>query len=464
MGPGDENGTLPGAEKLMEFGQDHVLHPFLAESVTPAPDGKSITFKLRKGIKFSDGSDFNATAVLWNYQRGYDSGKLQYKDKVKSMQAVDDYTFVMNITDYDNQLLNSYGWVPIFSKVAWDKAGSTDDARKAWATNNVVGTGPFTLKEYKKDDHMTWVRNPNYWQPGKPYLDGIEIKYVPDAMTASLQMESKQADFWEGGTITQWSALSKKGFKLQGSSGLPITIYINETATSKFKDQRLREAVEYALDRPAMAKALGQGYFTPLEYSIGPDMWGYDATYKGRQFNPAKAKQLLADAGYPNGLKISLTAMNTNTDAATAIKQYLDQAGFQTDIDLADAGRFFPMYWKLGGPGGWPDLLLFLQASSPNTFVCLHRTFGPEPKTIITNYVEPPDLTAYFFESRKLTTIDEMKKASFKITTDWFAKYALVVPTWEAPSLYVIQPYVHTTYQFESVICRYWAEEWMEPH
>jgi peptide/nickel transport system substrate-binding protein len=464
MGPGEENGVLPAEERLMDFGPDHLPRPHLCESQTVAPDGKSVTYKLRKGVKFSDGSDCNATAVVWNYQRAYDSGKMQFKARVKGIRATDDYTMVIDIENYDSQMQYELGWIPIFSKVAWDNAGTTDDARKAWARKNVVGTGPFILKEYKVDDHMTWVKNPNYWQAGKPYLDGIEIKFIPDSVTAATTMQAKQADFWEGGSITQWADLSKKGFKLQGSSGLPITIYINETENSKFKDQKLREAVEYALDKPAMAKALGQGFYTPLENSIGPDMWGYDPNFKGREYNPAKAKQLLADAGYPNGLKINLTALNTWGDQATAIKQFLDQVGFQTNIDLADPGRFFPMYWKLGGPGGWPDLLLFLQASSPNTFICMHRTFGPEPKTVITSYVEPKGLTDYFYESRKLMTIDGQKKAAATIATDWFAKYALVVPTWEQPSLYVIAPYVHTTYQFESVICRYWADEWMDKH
>ncbi len=464
MGPNEEGGVQYAQEQLMQFGPDHLPHPRLAESQTVAPDGTSVTYKIRPGIKFSDGTPCNAEAVVWNYQRAYDSGKMQFKARVKGITAVDDLTVRIDISNYDSQMQYELGWIPIFSKVAWEKSGNTDEERKNWARNNIVGTGPFMLKEYKRDDHMTWVRNPNYWQPGKPYLDGVETKFVPDAVTAAAMMEAKQADFWEGGTITQWADLSKKGFKLQGSSGLPTTIYINnKDATSKFTDQRVREAVEYALDRPAMAKALGQGYFVPLEYSLGPDMWGYDKNFKGREYNPAKAKQLLTDAGYPNGLKIKLTCLNTWTDQATAIKQYLDQAGFDVDIDVADAGRFFPMYWKLGAGGGWPDLLLFLQASSPNPFICLHRTFGPEPKTIITSYAEPKELTDYFYESRKFMTIEEQSQAADKIAK-WFFKDCLVVPTWEAPSLYVIQPYVHTTYQFESVICRYTEDEWMDKH
>jgi len=158
MGPGEETGVMPAEEKLMEYGWDNDIHPFLAESVTVDKDKKTITFKIRKGIKFSDGSDLNAEAVAWNYEMGNATNKLQYNDRLESIEVADPYTMVLHLKQYDRMLLSSFGWVPIFSKVAWEKAGSTDEARKTWARANIVGTGPFILKEYVKDDHMTWVK------------------------------------------------------------------------------------------------------------------------------------------------------------------------------------------------------------------------------------------------------------------------------------------------------------------
>lgn len=462
MGPGDELGAMPALEKLMEYGWDNDIHPFLAESVEVDKTNKTITFKIRKGIKFTDGSDLNAEAVAWNYKRGDETNKLQFNDRLESIDVIDDYTMVLRLNTYDRLLLSSFGWVPIFSKAAWDKSGNTDDARKNWARANVVGTGPFILKEYIKDDHMTWVRNPNYWQPGKPYLDGIEIKFIPDAVVASTMMEAGEADMWTSGSTAKTQGdLAKKGFVLQGSTGTPITIYFNnKDVNSKFTDKRLREAVEYAIDKAAIAKAIGYGQYPVCENSAGPDMWGYDPNYKGRQYNVAKAKQLLAEAGYPNGVKIKLTALLGWEDSAQAIKRYLDDAGIQTEIDMADAGRFFSMYW---GQAGWQDLLLFLQASSPNTYICLHRTFGPEPKTVIASYVDPPELIQMYRESRSAETIDEMKAWAKKII-DYMAQEALVVPLWETPSNYVIQPYVHTTYLKNSVVARFHADDWMDKH
>ncbi len=462
MGPNEETGTVFAQERLMEYGYDNDIHPFLAEDVIIGDDGKSITFKLRKGVTFSDGTPCNAEAVAWNYRLGDETNKLQYNDRLESIEVVDEYTMVLHVTSYDKLMLSSFGWVPIFSKVAWDNAGSTDEERKEWARSHIVGTGPFILKEYKKDVRMVWERNPNYWQPGKPYLDGYEIVFIPDPVTASAMMEAGEADMWTSGSSVKFQRdLADKGFKLQGSTGTPYTLYFNnKDSESYFTDKRVREAVEYAIDKATIANALGFGDFIPLENSAGPDMWGYDPNYKGREYNVEKAKQLLAEAGYPNGIQVKLTAMIGWEDTAQALKQYLDDAGIQVEIDMADAGRFFSMMWF---GVGWPDMLLFLQASSPNTLICLHRTFGPEPKTRMTSFVESEELTQMFYDARIPETIDEMKAAAKKIV-EYYSQEALLVPLWEVPSNYVIRPYVHTTYLKNSVVARFCADDWMEEH
>ena len=156
MGPGDEIAVLPAAEKLMDYDQNKQLVPFLAESVAVAPDGKSITFKLRKGIKFHDGSDFNAEAVAFNYQLAKDTKRLQYDPRLARIEVVDTYTLRLHITGFTNQLLHSFGWVPLFSKAAWDKAGGGNlEKSKEFARANCVGTGPFKLAEYKRDNYIS---------------------------------------------------------------------------------------------------------------------------------------------------------------------------------------------------------------------------------------------------------------------------------------------------------------------
>ena len=141
MGPGDEIAVLPAVERMMETNENRQIAPLLAESMEVGKDRKTMTFKLRKGIKFHDGSDFNAEAAAWNYQLYKDTKRLMFDDRIESIEVVDDYTLVLHITDYNNQFLFGLGWVPMYSKAAWEKAGGGDiEKSKAWARSHCVGT------------------------------------------------------------------------------------------------------------------------------------------------------------------------------------------------------------------------------------------------------------------------------------------------------------------------------------
>ena len=460
MGPGDEQAVMPGAERLMEYNQDRELVPFLAESVTIAKDLKSITFKLRKDVKFHDGSECNAEAVAWNYQLNKDAKRLQYADKLERIEVVGNYTLRLHITHFTNQLIYSYGWLPIFSKAAWDKAGGGNTEKsKEWARANLVGTGPFKLAEYKRDNYLRWVRNENYWQQGKSYLDGIYIRYIPDPVTARSMMQAKEADMWYGVPIKDVDALARMGFP-NIQLGMPRAIFFNtKDPNSKFLNKKVREAVEYALDKPAMAKALGFGYYTPLASLAPPGEWGYDPAFKGRTFNPAKAKQLLAEAGYPRGLKVSLLALSQYpyTDEVQAIKRYLDDVGIIVDPDLADPGRFFDSLWLKG----WPDMVIFGAGRSANTLVNFHRQFGPEPMSNYASFKRLPELTALAEKSLTINDVNGQKEIT-KQLVDLMYEELPALPLFLVPQAIVVQPGVHVTWVKIQMVTRYAGDEWIE--
>ncbi len=462
MGPDDSRSMLPAAEKLMDYNQKEQLAPFLAESVTVAPDGKSITFRLRKGIKFHDGSDLNAEAVAWNYQLAKDSRRLQYDNKLLRIEVVDSLTVRLHISQYNNQLLYSFGWVPIFSKQAWDKAGGGNlEESKKWARANIVATGPFKLAEYKRDNYLRWVRNESYWQSSKPYLDGITVRFVPDPVTASTMMLAGEADMWSGWPPEKSQIeLEKRGLVRQSGYGMPRMLFINnKDPNSKFQNKKLREALEYALDRPAIAKALGFGYYVPLTMVAPPGSWGYDSEYKGRPYDPAKAKQLLAEAGFPNGLKVKLLAMAVPPwpDEAQAVKRYLDDAGISVDLDMADPGRYFSSMWQ----SGWPDLLLGLMGMDPVFLVSFHRLFGPEPMSNLASFRRPPELVSMAERSLALKTETEQKDVTKQLVR-LMADDALAIPLYTVPRAFLVQPNFHTTFLKEHVVTRYTADEWLD--
>ncbi len=464
MGPGDEIAVMPGVERMMEYtNADKQIRPLLAESVDIDVDNKTITFNIRKGVKFHDGSDLNAEVAVFNYNIYWEVGRLQFSPKILSIEVVDEYTMVIKLNEYNNQFIDGLGWVPIYSKVAWDKAAGGDfEKGKEFARANCIGTGPFILKEYKRDDRIIWEKNPDYWQEGKPYLDGIEVRIIPDAVTAKAIMEAGEADMWGGVPIRDQVDLLEKDFVRQSGFGTPGIIYIdNKSPDSRFKDKRLREAVEYALDKEAIAKALGLGYFTPLTMVAPPGEWGFDPDYPGRPYNPDKAKELIAEAGYPDGLKVKMLILQgaASQDAGTALKSYLDEVGMEIELDVADPGRFFGSIWL----NGWDDLAVFLTGMDFNYLATFFRQFGPDPFANYANFERPQELIDMCNQAYQAFDEASQKEWAKKLVR-YMADECLVVPTYLTPSSYIIQPYVHTTYLQEMMVARKTCDEWMDPH
>jgi ABC-type transport system substrate-binding protein len=456
-GPQDLTAMFPAVEALMEYTSRRELKPFLAQSVDIDERKLTITFHLRKGIKFHDGSDLNAENVAWGFNFAKEMKRLQYGDKLKSVEILDEYTVRLHLTEYNNQIIHSFGWQFQMSK----KAYTTKD--KDWLRANIVGTGPFKLVEWKRDSHIKWEKNKDYWQRDRPYLDGIEIRYIPDPVTASSLIHAKEADMWTNVPVRHQAELEKKGFiRRYGYAGLPAMIYLNTTDPNKpTGKQKVREAIEYGLDKAAMAKALGFGYYTPLKMTAPEGEWGYDPNYKGRPYEPEKAKQLLAEAGYSSGLKLKLMSMNAPPwpDQAQAIKRYLDEAGFNIEIDLADPGRFFGSVWGTG----WDDMVIFFTGLDPNYLVTFQRWFSHDPATNLVSFKRSPELVALSKESITYgKEADQM--AITKKLIRLIADEACIIPLWNAPAAYMVQPYVHSHYLDEGLIRWRTFDDWMEKH
>lgn len=457
MGPQDSTEAFPAVECLMELNKERKLEPFLAESVNIDPNKKTMTFRLRRGIKFHDGSDFNAEVCAWNLQLVKDTKKMQFSDQIKSINVVDNYTVVLHLNQYHNQMDFAYGFTRMWSKVAFETKG------KEWCRTNPVGTGPFKLVEWKRDAHIKWAKFDGYWQKGKPYLDGIETHYIPDPVTASAMMQAKEADIWTNPPVKDQADLEKKGLQRCAYwPALPNILYFNTTDPSKpLAKLKVREAIEYAIDKAAIAKALGFGYYTPLKMTAPATEWGYDPDYKGRSYDPAKAKQLLAEAGYASGLKLKLLVMTAPPwpDEAQAIKRYLDDVGIMVEVDLADPGRFYNSVWVTG----WEDMALFFTGLDLNYLTTIHAWFGHEPKTNLASFKRPPELIAMSKES--ITYVDEtMQKSISKKIVRLIADEALMVPIFNVPAAYIKQPWVHTDYLQTGFIRWKLYDTWMEKH
>ncbi len=472
MGPTDHTLVFPGAENLVEATAQREsgtgVEPWLCESVDDNPQNLTITWHLRHGVMFHDGTEMTATDVQWNFQVIIDAKALPHADSLKGMRVVDKYTLVMDLNSWSNQLMPDWGYWPVVtSKTAYDKAAAGDPAKgKDFLTNNIVGTGPFILKEFKRDDHLTWVKNPNYWIKGRPFLDEIDVKIIPDPVTAQTLMQAKQADIWAAAPASSVADLEAAGIKRQQAwPALPWGIWVNTgNPQSKWQDIRLRQAVEYSLDKAALAKSIGFGIYSPLPALPMPGEWGYDPNYNPRPYDPAKAKALLADAG-KTGLKINLLTLNdpVTRDIGTALKQMLDAGGFQTNLDVADPGRFFGST-QFVQPGVDQDLMWWLTGGMDSNYLQTYfRWFSSTPFTNYTYLGRTPEQIAMDKQAAAATTVAEQKDWTGKLMK-YLGDNALIVPVYLAPAYAMQQPWVHST-EYEAGFTRWDTQEiWMDAH
>jgi peptide/nickel transport system substrate-binding protein len=329
--------------------------PGLAESWEVSPDGLTYTFKLRQGVKFHDGSDFNAEAVKFNFDRWMDKnnplhskeGYEYYNDMfggylgdethvIKSVDVVDPYTVKFTLNRPLAPFIQNLG-MSCFA-IASPKALKEMGPEKF--NENPVGTGPFVFKEWKRNDTITLEKNPNYWQPGLPKLDKLVFKVIPENTARLTALTSGEIDLMDGlNPDDAQTVKDNKDLQLILRPSMNIG-YVGFNVEKKPLDNpKVREAIAYAINKPAIIEAFFAGLGEPAVNAMPPSIWGWNGDIKDREFNLDKAKQLLAEAGYPNGFKIKFWAMPVprpympdGVKIAEAIQQDLKKIGVEAEI------------------------------------------------------------------------------------------------------------------------------------
>jgi len=334
-GQTDGQTSSQGLETLFIFDKQYNLVPLLATGYTTDPVGKTITITLRKGVKFHDGTDFNATACKWNLDEYRSGGRPELKS-VASVDVVDDYTVRINLSKFDNTIVNSLSNGAdagrMISPAACTKNG------KAWAEKNPVGTGPYIFVSWEKDVAVKWKRNDNYWG-GKPYIDAIVQNRSADATVALMDFKAGNRDVTAGVAPTDAKTLEKEGKYLmiippQGQ--VPALAGFAGDPGSPFSKLEVRQALSYAIDVKSLSDGFGLGYYIIQNQWAVPGTWGYNTSLAGYPFSLQKAKDLLTKAGYPSGFKTTLSFYNTGqiqVDESTAMQSMLKAVGIEVTLN-----------------------------------------------------------------------------------------------------------------------------------
>jgi peptide/nickel transport system substrate-binding protein len=300
-------------ETLIEFGeQDTELAPGLATEWSNSEDGLTYTLKLREGIKFHDGTDFNAEAVKFNFDRWASGDKehyyyynSQFGDRIKEVKVVDDYTveFVLNsplAPFYKNLAMSPFA---IASPAAIEEFGDK-------FMENPVGTGPFVFKEWKRNDKITIVKNEEYWQEGLPKLSQVIFRAIPDNSARLNALSSGEVDLIDGVNFSDVGTIEANA-DLQTFYRPSLNIaYLGLTSTrGPLKEKLVRQALNYAVDKEALIDAFYAGAAESAKNPMPPVVAGYNDDVVDYEYDPEKAKELLKEAGYEDGFEMELWAM-----------------------------------------------------------------------------------------------------------------------------------------------------------
>ena len=354
--------AAPAIETLFRVDTTGNTVPWLAESSRNDVKGKSVTITLRKGVKFHDGTDFDAAAVKWNLDQAI-AAKTQGTEMFKSVDVLDNFTIRINLTEWNSTIITtlSQSVGMMISPTAYKTNG------EEWCARNPVGTGPFQFVSWEKDVKTVYKKFNSYWQKGKPYLDEIVYTTIADQLTQLLSLKKGEVDVAPWISPNEIPALEKDGFVmnyLTSASGSMGLVPDSANPKSPFADVRVRRATRHAIDAEAIVKTLYFGLGESANQWAMKKHWGYNPAVKGYPYDPAKARKLLAEAGYPNGFKTKLGYRTNPLDdqVFTAIQGYLKAVGIDAELEPMTPGRYDQMAMAQGGK--WEGLII--NALSPN--------------------------------------------------------------------------------------------------
>ncbi|PRI20584.1 glutathione ABC transporter substrate-binding protein GsiB [Pectobacterium versatile] len=369
---------------LFGFDKDMKLVNVLADSYDASPDGLTYTVKLHPGVKFHDGSAFNAAAVKVNLDRASnpDNRLKRYNlfKMIDKTEAVDDLTVKITLKTPFSAFVNNLAHpaAVMISPAALKQYGKEIGFHP-------VGTGPYRFVAWNQTDFVKVEKFNGYWKAGLPKLDSITWRPVVDNNTRAALLQTGEAQFAYPIPFEQAKVLEKNDKLALVASPSILHRYISMNVTQKpFDNPKVREALNYAINKEALIKVAFSGYATPAEGPL-PSSIDYSVKYHPWPYDPAKARELLKEAGYPDGFTTTLWSSHNHSTAQKVLQftqQQLAQVGVKVQVTAMDAGqraaevegkgvketgvRLFYTGWSAStGEADWALSPLFATASWP---------------------------------------------------------------------------------------------------
>ena len=421
-------------ENIVKFDEKLKIVPGLATKWEQAKDGMSWTFSLRKGVKFHDGTSFNAEAVKVFIERMIGPEKPSrgglFAPLVSGAEVVDEYTVKILMKQPFAFFLNNlaHSASGIVSPTALKTYGK-DIARRA------VGTGPFKFVEWVHGDHLTMVRNDDYWG-GKPYLDKIEFKTVKEDSARVMMLLSGDAQVIVRIPSEDIPRLEKDpNVKLDSTETLRVLFVGINCYKKPFNDVRVRQALGYAIDKESIVKNIYQGRALVANNIVTPLTTGY-VPLTAYPYDPERAKRLLAEAGFPSGLKAKLWSPQgrypKDFEMAQAVQQQLKKAGVDCTLDTMEWAAYLAATRK---PPEQADVELFVLGWAPSSAEARWTLYA----LFTTAEWIPKGNNRFFYSNKEFDeAVDKFTKATTKAEMDKYLKIAQELLMKELPAIPIL--------------------------
>jgi ABC-type transport system substrate-binding protein len=421
-------------ENLVRFDEKLRIVPGLATKWEQSEDGLTWTFSLRKGVKFHDGTPFNADAAKVFFERMIGPEKPLkaglYAPFVNSVEVVDDYTVKIRLKTPFAFFLNNlaHSASGIISPTALKTYGK-DLSRRA------VGTGPFKFVEWVHGDHLTMVRNDEYWG-GKPRLDKIIVKTVREDSARVMMLQSGDAQLIVRIPSEDIPRLEKDpNISLDSTETLRVLFVGINCYKKPYSDVRVREALGYAIDKESIVKNIYQGRAVVASNLVSPLTTGY-IPLKENPYDPEKARKLLAEAGFPQGFKGKLWSpmgrFPKDFEMAQALQQQFKKAGVDCTLDTMEWAAYLAAGRK---PPEQADAELFLLGWAPSTAEArwaLYPIFSTEQWA-------PKGNNRFYYSNKEFDeAVDKFSRATTKAERDKFLEIAQALLMKEAPAIPIL--------------------------
>jgi peptide/nickel transport system substrate-binding protein len=437
-------------EGLVKVDRSGALVPALASSWTVSEAGHRYRFELRKGVSFHDGRPFDAAVARWNLEQARGANTInphpEYFRGISAIQTPDPHTLVIDLKEVDALFL---------THLAEGDAVMLPKGDRATAKTDPVGTGPFRFVKWVRGDRVELARFDGYWDRQRPYLDQVTFKFIGDAAAQLAALKSGQIDVigYIAAPEAAFSLSKDRRFKVYNGTTTGEVILSTNNKAAPFDNKLVRQAMAHAIDRQVVVDLVMFGYGTPIGSHWSPSTPYYLDLTGMLPYNPKRAKELLAEAGYPDGFEatIKLPAIYSySRRAGEVVADMLSKVGIRLKIEIIEWGQWIERIYK-----------------------------NKEYQLTMIGHVEPWDIgiyanPAYYFQydsqefrdayTKALKAPDEAAKAK------WFGECQRIIAAdavngflFSAPSLAVMKARVMNWWHDYPTVALDCSEVWLKP-